>query len=80
MKPSDLIRDAGTGQMSHSKLWANVAYLTGTLAFAWTVYKGTATADIWLIYLGVVGASATASKWLSMRYSVNKPEGKSDVA
>jgi hypothetical protein len=33
-----------------------------------------------LIYLGVVGASATASKWLSMRYSVNKPEGKSDVA
>lgn len=68
MKVVDLITDAGTGQMSHTKVWANVAYATCTGAFGYAVYKGTATADIWLIYLGVVGASATVSKLLSLRF------------
>ncbi|MDP2786627.1 MAG: hypothetical protein Q8O79_00910 [Pseudomonadota bacterium] len=79
MKLADLIRDAGTGQLSHTKAWANAAYAVGTAAFVWQVYKGSATADIWLIYLGVVGASATASKFLSLRYGV-KPEEKTDAA
>lgn len=68
MKLVDLITDAGTGMVSHTKLWANVAYATATGAFAYAVYKGTASADIWIIYLGVVGASATLSKLLSLRY------------
>jgi hypothetical protein len=77
MKLADLIRDAGTGQMSHTKLWANLAYATGTVAFGWQAFNGGIAADIWLIYLGVVGASATASKFLSMRYGApTTPEAK----
>lgn len=67
---ADLITDAGTGMVSHTKVWANVAYLTATLAFAYMSYAGTASPDIWLIYLGVVGASATLSKLLSLKYGV----------
>ena len=64
----DMITDVGTGQTSHTKVWANIAYATATGAFIYVVYVGTDTDMIWLIYLGVVGASATASKFLSMRY------------
>lgn len=70
MKLSDLIQDAGTGQMSHTKVWANVAYATATVAFGYMVYANTATAEIWLIYLGGIGASATVSKLLSLKYGV----------
>lgn len=72
MNPTEMITDAGTGQTSHTKLWANVAYAVSTVAFVWQVYKGTAGYDIWLVYLGVVGASATASKWLSLRYAAKE--------
>ncbi len=68
MKCSDLIKDAGTGQMSHTKVWANVAYTTATLAFIYSVYADTATGEIWLIYLGCIGASASVSKLLSLKY------------
>ena len=81
MTPSDLIRDAGTGMASHTKLWANVAYASATAAFGWQVYHGTASGDIWLLYLGIVGASATASKFLSLRYGAKPtPEEKPDAA
>lgn len=68
MKFSDLIRDASTGQLSHTKLWANVAYAAATVSFCWMNFKGTASADIWFIYLGVVATSATASKVISMKF------------
>lgn len=68
MKLSDLTKDAGTNMVSHTKLWANIAYATATLAFGYMVYKNTATAEIWLIYLGGIGASATLSKLLSLKY------------
>lgn len=64
----DIITDAGTQQVSHTKLWANIAYLTATIAIGWAAYKGSLSADLLLIYLGIVGASATASKFLSLRY------------
>ena len=70
MKLSDLIKDAGTQQMSHTKLWANIAYATATIAFAYMCYAGTATAEIWLIYIGSIGASTTLSKLLSLKYGV----------
>lgn len=69
---SDLFMDAGTGQLSHTKLWANVAYLSATFAFCWMSYKGTATGEIWLIYLGVLGIHGAASKLISLKYGVNK--------
>jgi hypothetical protein len=70
MKLSDLIQDAGTGQLSHTKVWANVAYATATLAFGYSVYANTASGEIWLIYLGGIGASASVSKLLSLKYGV----------
>jgi hypothetical protein len=68
MKLADLITDSGTGMVSHTKVWANIAYASATVAFGYMVYKNTASADIWLIYLGGIGASATLSKLLSLKY------------
>lgn len=68
MKFSDLVRDAGTGQLSHTKVWANIAYAAATVSFCWMNYKGTASPDIWFIYLGVVGMHGAASKLISMKY------------
>lgn len=70
MKLKDLITDAGTGMLSHTKLWANIAYCAATIAFGYMVYMNTATAEIWLIYLASIGASSTLSKLLSLRYGV----------
>ena len=70
MKLNDLITDAGTGMLSHTKLWANIAYCAATIAFGYMVYMNTATAEIWLIYLASIGASSTLSKLLSLRYGV----------
>lgn len=77
MKPADLITDAGTGMVSHTKLWANIAYCAATIAFGYMVYQNTATAEIWLIYLGGIGASASLSKLLSLRYGI--PDASSPV-
>jgi len=68
----DLVTDSGTGQLSHTKIWANVAYASSTIGFLYAVYKGTAGAEIWFAYLGIVGASATASKLLSLKFGGKK--------
>lgn len=73
MPIQDLITDAGTGLLSHTKLWANVAYATATVVVLWLAWRGALGADLLLIYLGVVGASATASKFLSLKYG-REPE------
>lgn len=74
MKPVDLITDCATGQISHTKLWTNIAYLAATLAFLrlTLVSNDPPNAEIWLIYLGVVGAHNLSSKLLSMKYGVPK--------
>lgn len=70
MKLLDLITDAGTGQLSHTKIWTNIAYAAATAAFI----KGTMLSDhptdfnLWLIYLGIVGGHNIASKLISMIY------------
>lgn len=68
MRLHDLITDAGTGQLSHTKLWANVAYAAATWAIIHAAVMAELSPDLLLIYLGAVGASATASKFLSLRY------------
>jgi hypothetical protein len=70
MKLADLITDCGTGQCSHTKLWANVAYCAATLAFLRHALftAEPPSAEIWLIYLGVVGVHNGYSKLLSMKY------------
>lgn len=68
MKLADLVRDPGTGLLSHTKLWANIAYAAATAAFLKQAWAGTITSDIWLFYLGIVGAHSAISKFISMRY------------
>lgn len=70
MRLSDLVKDAGTGLMSHTKVWSNIAYATATIAFIYMCYVGTASPEIWMIYLGGIGASTTLSKLLSLKYGV----------
>lgn len=67
---ADLIRDPGTGQLSVTKIWTNVAYAAGTAAFLRAAFAECPSpdADIWLIYLGVVGSHCAVSKLISMRY------------
>ena len=70
----ELITDCGTGQLSHTKLWTHVAYFAATIAFVRvTLFSVDPTnPEIWLIYLGVVGAHNVASKILSMKYGGTK--------
>lgn len=74
MKALDLITDCATNQLSHTKLWTNIAYLAATLAFLRiTLFsENPSESEIWLIYLGVVGAHNVASKVLSMKYGASK--------
>jgi hypothetical protein len=68
--PSDLIIDCATGQWSHTKIWANIAYACATVAFLrMALFSDTpADSEIWLIYLGVVGTHSVSSKLLSLKY------------
>lgn len=70
MKMLNLITDAGGKVLSHTKVWSNIAYAAGTYKFITTDVN----ADIWLIFLGVVGSAQVASKYLSLKY-----KGGSDV-
>ncbi|SEO64152.1 hypothetical protein [Nitrosovibrio sp. Nv6] len=74
MKWAGMIADPCTGNVSHTKLWANVAYASATGAFWWSAVQGQLTPDIWLIYLGVVGAHTAASKLIGLRYSSPPPQ------
>lgn len=71
MKALELITDCATCQLSHTKLWTNIAYLAATLAFVRiTLFSNEpSNAEIWLIYLGIVGTHNVASKVLSMKYA-----------
>lgn len=74
MRALELITDCGTGQLSHTKLWTNIAYCVATLAFLRaTLFSDTQPeSEIWLIYLGVVGAHNISSKILSIKYGASK--------
>lgn len=77
MRWQGLITDACTGCVSHTKLWANVAYATSSIAFAWQAWNGSLTAEIWVVYLGVVGAHTAASKLIGLKYSA--PHSRRDA-
>nr|CBA04010.1 conserved hypothetical protein [Neisseria meningitidis alpha153] len=57
LKPSDR-------QWSHSKLWANVACAAGTVKF---VMLPDPSAEIWAVYLGIVGGYAVARSLVSVK-------------
>lgn len=66
----DLITDPGTNQLSHTKIWTNIAYLVATIAFV----KITFSSDepdltLWLLYLCVIGGHSSLSKLISLKYN-----------
>jgi hypothetical protein len=76
MRLVDLILDANGRTLSHTKLWANVAFACASFAFTRMAlgYPATVPSEIWWAFLGCVGASGAASKLMSLRYS-----GQSDI-
>ncbi|WP_240003807.1 hypothetical protein, partial [Neisseria meningitidis] len=50
--------------VSHSKLWANVACAAGTFKF---VMLPDPSAEIWAVYLGIVGGYAVARSLVSVK-------------
>ena len=72
MKLSDLFSDAGTGMLSHTKLWANIGYLALTVAFIRDSWAGGLTDMKILAYGAVVAGSAAASKFLSLKYGAKE--------
>ncbi|MCD4501107.1 hypothetical protein [Chromobacterium vaccinii] len=64
---ADLIRNPATGRLSHSKMWANVACAVATGMFVYQGAAGSLTADVWLIYLGVVGGYSAARSWIATK-------------
>jgi len=66
---SNLICSSGTGEISHTKLWTNIAYLVATIAFVRVNWGPTpASPEIWGIHLGVLAGHGAASKLIAMKY------------
>jgi hypothetical protein len=61
------------GEFSHTKFWANIAYATATVVIFKLTYMSQLNENYFLIYLGVVAAHGTASKFLNLKAS-GKPE------
>lgn len=75
MKLTDFITDSqDPTRISHSKVWSNVAYATATFVFILQAWKGTLQTDVWLMYLGIVGAHSAASKLIGMKYGKTTEE------
>ena len=51
-----------------ASFWSNVAYAAATGAFVWANYRGPVPAEIWFVYLAVVGLHVTADKLIQLRY------------
>lgn len=71
--PKHLFTDGTSGRISHTKYWANVAYLSATVAFLIInlFYFKEAKDQIevlWLIFLGVVASNSSLSKFIGLKY------------
>lgn len=68
-----LIRDSiDRENVSHTKFWSNVAYAAATAVFLYKGFTDGLSTEIWLIYLGVVGAHSAVSKYLSYRHGLSR--------
>lgn len=74
-----LIVDSHSGKISHTKFWSNVGHGLACVLFAFSVYKGMATTELWFVFGTLVMGNATAHKLLNMRYSnKTKEEPRND--
>lgn len=74
---SELFESTGTGKISHTKFWSNVAYFVCTVAFAYMNFKPTPPehlVEVWVVYLATVAGNASISKFLSLKYSQHSAE------
>ena len=60
----DIFKNPATGKVSHSKLWANIACAAGTYKF---LILPDPSAEIWAVYLGIVGGYAVARSFVSVK-------------
>lgn len=60
--------DADPTRVSQSKIWTNIAYSVGTVVFIMQAWNKTLLPDVWLIYLGIIGAHTVASKMIGSKY------------
>ena len=71
MKLSELILTP-QGRLSHTKFWANVAYLVASIAVLRSVWMGSLTADTLGVYLGAVALHGGASKAIALKYGAGE--------
>lgn len=70
MAMRDLICDHVTGHVSHTKLWANIAYATATVVFAhigWQATPSDGLSMLFFVYLATIGGNQLANTWISSR-------------
>ena len=67
MKISDCVQDAGTGQLSHTKLWGHVGYAVMTVAFVRQSWLHGLSDMLLLTYGMIFTGGAALSKFLSLR-------------
>lgn len=67
-----LFLSAGTGRVSSTMFWNNIAFFIATIAFLVINFsqtlEGSSLEMIWLIYLGTVAGSHTVNKFLTLKY------------
>lgn len=72
---AEMFESHGSGKISHTKFWSNVAYLVGTISFIkinFSEHPPEYLPELWLFFLGVIGGNSAVSKWISLKYANNK--------
>ncbi len=66
----EMFLSPSTGEVSHTKLWTNIAYLVATIAFIKFNFTENPKdlLDMWLVYLTIIAGNGTLSKFISMKY------------
>jgi len=59
------------GNFNNTRFWASVAYFTATFIVIKLTYLNQLTENYFLIYLGVVAAHGTASKFINTKTNNN---------
>lgn len=68
MKILSIIRDDKSGNISHTKLWCNIAYAAMTAVFLHMGWHGQVDAWFLFAYGAVVATSHVATKLVAMKY------------
>lgn len=74
MRLRDILVDPGTDQLSHTKLWNNIANLVATYVVLDLHREGQLSIEWMLLYLAVVGGVAVLSKWTSLKFGQGAAE------